>query len=235
MANIGEQLSGYDAKVFEVIVQVNEVDSILRPAMTTSNEIVTDVFENALFVPLEALQSDSLPFVYKQEGSSLIRQEVVIGMTNATEAKLAREAELAFATVALATGVWRDYGAFTALKRTLVAYLAAYFLAGGLGLAARAALAAVREALGKLHSGGGTALFDTSLRALDALAAEHGKRVVIGTTGLDEDQKAVIRHSGDDIGIVFAPNRSVSTKAARPACSRVSRVGRPSGSSPRRV
>ena len=41
------------------------------------------------------------------------------------------------------------------------------------------------------------------------LCRAHGKRMVIGTTGLNEDQKAVIRHSGDDIGIVFAPNMSV--------------------------
>ena len=52
---------------------------------------------------------------------------------------------LGAATVALATAVWLDYGAFTALKRTAVAYLIAYFLAGGLGLVTRAALAAVRD------------------------------------------------------------------------------------------
>ena len=37
----------------------------------------------------------------------------------------------------------------------------------------------------------------------------RGKRMVIGTTGLSDDQKAVIGHTGDDIGIVFAPNMSV--------------------------
>lgn len=41
------------------------------------------------------------------------------------------------------------------------------------------------------------------------LCRKHGKRMVIGTTGLNDDQKAVIRHTGDDIGIVFAPNMSV--------------------------
>ncbi len=52
---------------------------------------------------------------------------------------------LGAALVALALGVWRDYGAFTALKRTVISYLVAYFLAAGLGLAARAAVSALRD------------------------------------------------------------------------------------------
>jgi multidrug efflux pump subunit AcrA (membrane-fusion protein) len=85
VANIGEQLRGYDAKVFEVIVQVNEVDSIMRPAMTTSVEIVTDTYENVLFIPLEALYNDSLSFVYKKEGKRVVKQEVITGASNDTE------------------------------------------------------------------------------------------------------------------------------------------------------
>jgi hypothetical protein len=82
VANIGEQLRGYDAKVFEVIIQVNEVDSIMRPAMTTSNEIVTDIYRDVLAIPLEALQADSLSFVYKKEKGGAVRQEVITGPTN---------------------------------------------------------------------------------------------------------------------------------------------------------
>lgn len=85
VANIGEELRGFDTKVFEIVVQVNEVDSIMRPAMTTSNEIVTDVYKDVLFVPLEALQSDSLAFVYKDNGGSLVKQEVIIGQSNADQ------------------------------------------------------------------------------------------------------------------------------------------------------
>ncbi|MCP3929431.1 MAG: HlyD family efflux transporter periplasmic adaptor subunit [Bacteroidetes bacterium] len=66
VANIGEQLRGYDAKVFEVMVQVLETDSILRPAMTTSNEILTYIFEDVVHIPLEALQSDSMAYVFKK-------------------------------------------------------------------------------------------------------------------------------------------------------------------------
>jgi len=37
----------------------------------------------------------------------------------------------------------------------------------------------------------------------------HGKSMVIGTTGLDDAQKAAIQAASEDIGIVFAPNMSV--------------------------
>lgn len=38
---------------------------------------------------------------------------------------------------------------------------------------------------------------------------QHGKAMVIGTTGLGDEQKASIKKAGKDIGIVFAPNMSV--------------------------
>lgn len=85
VANIGEQLKGYDAKVFEVIIQVMETDSILRPAMTTSNEILTNRFEDVVFIPLEALQNDSLSFVYKDQDGRIVKQEIAIGATNNDE------------------------------------------------------------------------------------------------------------------------------------------------------
>ncbi len=38
---------------------------------------------------------------------------------------------------------------------------------------------------------------------------EAGRRMVIGTTGLSDEQKALIHEAARDIGIVFAPNMSV--------------------------
>jgi 4-hydroxy-tetrahydrodipicolinate reductase len=38
---------------------------------------------------------------------------------------------------------------------------------------------------------------------------QHGKRMVIGTTGLDEAQKRNIRDAAETVGVVFAPNMSV--------------------------
>lgn len=41
------------------------------------------------------------------------------------------------------------------------------------------------------------------------LCRRGGRRMVIGTTGLDADQRAAIAAAGADIGIVYAPNMSV--------------------------
>ncbi|WP_127476769.1 4-hydroxy-tetrahydrodipicolinate reductase [Sulfurivermis fontis] len=42
-----------------------------------------------------------------------------------------------------------------------------------------------------------------------AVCRAAGKRMVIGTTGLDAAQKAALAEAGQEIGIVFAPNMSV--------------------------
>lgn len=85
VANIGETLKNYDSKVFEVTVQVNEMDSILRPAMTTGNEIITNVYEEVLSIPLEALFSDSVAFVFKEMNGQTVKQEVITGVSNENE------------------------------------------------------------------------------------------------------------------------------------------------------
>ena len=41
------------------------------------------------------------------------------------------------------------------------------------------------------------------------ICRRHGKRMVIGTTGFDAEQKGLISAAAADIGVVFAPNMSV--------------------------
>jgi 4-hydroxy-tetrahydrodipicolinate reductase len=41
------------------------------------------------------------------------------------------------------------------------------------------------------------------------LCRQHGKQIVIGTTGLTDEQKAAMKVAAADMGIVFAPNYSV--------------------------
>lgn len=88
VANVGEQRPNSDSKVFEVAVELDGTDPSLRPSMTTSNKIIAQVIDSALFVPLECLhnQFDSITYVYKKDGIKTIKQEVVIGETNANEA-----------------------------------------------------------------------------------------------------------------------------------------------------
>jgi hypothetical protein len=81
VANIGEQLPNADAKVFEVLIEVDGSDPILRPSMTTGNKIITKTISDVTFIPLESVQAgpDSVPFVYLKNGT---RQVVVLGESN---------------------------------------------------------------------------------------------------------------------------------------------------------
>ena len=88
VANIGEQKPNSDSKVFQVSILINESDTTLRPAMTTSNTIIAETIPNVVYIPLECLhsQGDSLTYVVKKDGLGYMRQEVVVGPINANEA-----------------------------------------------------------------------------------------------------------------------------------------------------
>jgi multidrug efflux pump subunit AcrA (membrane-fusion protein) len=87
VANVGEQRPNSDAKVFEVLVEIDGTDATLRPSMTTSNKIVANEIMDALYIPLECLHSDhdTITYVYKKSGASIVKQEVIIGETNSNE------------------------------------------------------------------------------------------------------------------------------------------------------
>jgi hypothetical protein len=88
VANVGEQRPNSDAKVFQVNIQIEGRDDLLRPSMTTSNRIIISVQDTATFFPLECLhtENDSITFVYIREGLSVRKQEVHIGENNMNEA-----------------------------------------------------------------------------------------------------------------------------------------------------
>lgn len=81
IANIGEQLSNSDSRVFEVLVKINEHDPVLRPSMTTGNKIITKVYNDVIYVPVESVHAsaDSIPYVFTGKGT---RQIVILGESN---------------------------------------------------------------------------------------------------------------------------------------------------------
>lgn len=85
VARVGQQNPNSDAKVFEVVIAVNERDDELRPAMTTSNVIQTQKLEDVVHVPLECLHvyNDSINYVIKRNGTL---QEVKLGINNSEAA-----------------------------------------------------------------------------------------------------------------------------------------------------
>lgn len=88
VANVGEQRPNSDSKVFEIAVEINGTDPTLRPSMTTSNRIIANVIDSTLFIPLECLhnQADSITYVFKKDGATISKQEVMVGETNANDA-----------------------------------------------------------------------------------------------------------------------------------------------------
>jgi multidrug efflux pump subunit AcrA (membrane-fusion protein) len=80
VANVGEQKPNSDAKVFEVQIRLEHSDSILKPSMTTSNQIFVNSFDSVLFVPIDAVFADKgQVVVYKKRSGSFKKTEVKTG------------------------------------------------------------------------------------------------------------------------------------------------------------
>ncbi len=84
VANVGEQLPNSDSKVFEVTIEINEQDTLLRPSMTTNNSILIEELEDVLFIPQEGVfVNDSVSYVIIESSLGLKKQQVKLGKTNA--------------------------------------------------------------------------------------------------------------------------------------------------------
>ena len=87
VATIGQQKPNSDAKVFEVLINVLTKDSTLRPAMTTSCRILSEMFDQGLQIPLEAIYNDQKSsFVFCNDNNHVTKREVKILSVNETSA-----------------------------------------------------------------------------------------------------------------------------------------------------
>ena len=94
VANVGEQRPNTDSKVFEVKVLLTNSDTTLRPGMTTSNRIQTARLADVLYIPLEAVNTDSgITVVYKREGAGITKQEIETGTMSDDEVVVLRGLE----------------------------------------------------------------------------------------------------------------------------------------------
>lgn len=86
VANMGEQMQNSNAKVFEVSIQINESDPILRPSMTTKNTILTSEINDVIFIPVEGIfNNDSISYVFLKSGSRIVKKQVINGQSNENE------------------------------------------------------------------------------------------------------------------------------------------------------
>jgi HlyD family secretion protein len=91
VANVGEQLPNTDSKVFEVTIELNEKDTLLRPVMTTNNNILIEEFKEVLFIPQESVfVNDSISYVVLKTGLGLKKQQVDLGKTNSNFVVIAK-------------------------------------------------------------------------------------------------------------------------------------------------
>lgn len=86
IANIGQELPNFDMKVFRVLIDLEEKDPKIKPAMTTDNQIIIQKLDNTLKIPREFLFADAdTRFVLIKENGKLWKKKVVAGFDNDTE------------------------------------------------------------------------------------------------------------------------------------------------------
>ena len=84
VGTIGQQTDrSSNMKTFEVITDIDETDPILKPGMTTSNEILVETIPQAIFVPLESVfAKNGKTVVYKAGHGSPTELIVETGTRN---------------------------------------------------------------------------------------------------------------------------------------------------------
>ncbi|HEX9006399.1 MAG TPA: efflux RND transporter periplasmic adaptor subunit, partial [Bacteroidota bacterium] len=84
VGTIGQQRDRQSAiKTFEVVIDIEGTDPILKPGMTTSNEIVQQTLADTTFVPIESVfERDGKSIVYRMSGSRPKPVEVAVGTKN---------------------------------------------------------------------------------------------------------------------------------------------------------
>ena len=80
ISNVGQEMVGYDSKVFKVNIRISSDKSKVKPAMTTNNEIIIDREQNVLVIPRSALFSqEGKQFVYIKELGKISTRDVECG------------------------------------------------------------------------------------------------------------------------------------------------------------
>ncbi len=87
VASIGQDKPNSDAKVFEVLINVLTKDPSLRPAMTTSCRIASEMYDQGLQVPLEAIFNEhKSSYVFVDDRGRVVKREVKVLTVNETSA-----------------------------------------------------------------------------------------------------------------------------------------------------
>ncbi len=86
IANVGQELQGFDMKVFRIAVDINVRGREIKPAMTSNNKIVLKKFDNVVKIPRECLyNSNGDYYVYLEEEGKTWMKIVTPGPENEQE------------------------------------------------------------------------------------------------------------------------------------------------------
>ncbi|MEI6276455.1 MAG: HlyD family efflux transporter periplasmic adaptor subunit [Prolixibacteraceae bacterium] len=80
ISNVGQEMTGFESKVFKVNIRIASDNKKIKPAMTTNNEIIISREPNVLVIPRSALFSDGeKQFVYLKGFGGVTVQNVECG------------------------------------------------------------------------------------------------------------------------------------------------------------
>jgi multidrug efflux pump subunit AcrA (membrane-fusion protein) len=83
MANVGQNLSGIESKVFAVTIELAESNKKLLPGMTSTNQIILERIPQQLTIPRSSLFSeDNHGYVYLKKGGKIWKRQVETGPEN---------------------------------------------------------------------------------------------------------------------------------------------------------
>lgn len=86
IANIGQEIPNFDTKVFRVLIDLEENNPEIKPAMTTDNRILLNDLNEVVKIPREAIYADSgKTFVYFRQNGKTWKKEIEPGIENDEE------------------------------------------------------------------------------------------------------------------------------------------------------
>lgn len=83
ISNVGQEMTGFESKVFKVNIRISSDNKKIKPAMTTNNEIIISRESNVLVIPRSALFKDGArQFVYLKEFGGVTERNLECGSQN---------------------------------------------------------------------------------------------------------------------------------------------------------
>jgi multidrug efflux pump subunit AcrA (membrane-fusion protein) len=86
IANVGQELSGFDMKVFKIMIDLQVEGKPIKPAMTSNNKIILAKLPDVVKIPRNCLfRQNGDSFVYLNDGSQTWKKNVIPGLENEEE------------------------------------------------------------------------------------------------------------------------------------------------------